>query len=134
MDFTALNNELSKTPTGHAKAETDIKIPENLKAQTRGSSGAKYADKRKNDTELNLLELGRLNNERLGRAEITLSEYNKAVRDDRPPEEVALLAAKTLSLALAEELIYTTIAKKYRDRYGITLTNEPPYKIIIVNE
>ncbi len=130
MDFSALNNGILKAKKEPAAVTHQVTVPDELKAQPKALTGAKYADKRAKDTELNLLELGQLLNERLGRAEITISEYNKAVRDDRPPEEVALLAAKALSLAMAEELIYTTIAKKYQDKYDLRLTDEPPFKVI----
>jgi hypothetical protein len=130
LDFTALNNDLPKSPTSPGKDPANIKVPAELKSTPTAVAGAEYRGTRQKQTEKSLLELGKLNNERLGRCQMTIWEYNKAVRDDRPPEEIALLAARALSLAVGEELIYTSIEKKYRERYGIRTAPEPPHGII----
>ena len=130
LDFTALNDDLTKRPYSPANEPGNIKVPAELKTSPTGLEGAKYKEQRKSNNLLSMLDLGKLINERLGRAEITIHEYNKAVRDDLPPEEVALLAAKALSLAVNEDLIYTTIENKYRERYGIYVSRDTPYRII----
>ena len=129
LDFSALNNDVPKSPTRPAKGETNINIPAELKTQPAGLIGAKYGEQRKNEHKMNLLDLGRLLNERLGRAELTIAEYNKAIKANRPPEEIALLAAKALSLAVSEELIYKNLERHYQD-LGIRVTDTPPYTII----
>ena len=45
-------------------------------------------------------------------------------------EEIALLAAKSLSLAVSEELIYKSLEKKYRDQFGIYIDPKKPDEII----
>ena len=43
-----------------------------------------------------------------------------------------MLAAKALSLAVSDELIYSSIEKKYADRYGIRVSSGTPYEIVKV--
>ncbi len=130
LDFTALNKDVPKRPYSPGNDPAHIKVPTNLQSEPTALTGAKYKETRQNQNGKSLLELGRLNNERLARSEIAISEYNKALRDGQPPEEIALLAARALSLAVGEDLIYTTIANKYREACGIRICPEPPHKII----
>ena len=130
LDFTALNNDLPKSPYRPGNDPANIKVPAELQSEPTGLAGAKYKEHREKENEKSVMELGKLLNERLGRAEIAISEYNKALRDGQPPEEIALLAARALSLAVSEDLIYTSIEKKYREQYGIRISPEPPYKIV----
>jgi len=130
LDFTTLNNDRTKSPVTHGNGPANIKVPAELKTKPAGLEEAEYKEQRRTNHVMSLLELGQLINERLARAEITIHTYNKAVRDDLPPEEVALLAAKALSLAMDEDLIYTSIEKKYRERYGIYVSRDTPYRII----
>ena len=130
LDISALNNDAPKRPYSPGNDPANIKVPASLQSEPTALTGAKYRQTRQNNDEKSLLELGKLNNERLGRSEIAISEYNKALRDGQPPEEIALLAARALSLAVGEDLIYTTIAKKYLEKYGIRISPEAPHKII----
>ena len=130
LDFSALNKDATKRPYSPGNDPANIKVPASLQSEPTALTGAKYRQTRQNNDEKSLLELGKLNNERLARSEIAISEYNKALRDGQPPEEIALLAARALSLAVGEDLIYTTIAKKYREAYGIRISPEAPHKII----
>jgi len=130
LDFTALNNDPVKSPYSPGNDTANIKVPAELKTKPTGLEGAEYKEERRTNHVMSMLELGKLINERLARAEITIHTYNKAVRDDLPPEEVALLAAKALSLAVDEDLIYTSIEKKYRERYGIYVSRDTPYRIM----
>ena len=130
LDFSALNNDGPKRPQTHGNGQGNIKVPAGLKTEPAALTAAKAGAARETANEKNLLDLGKLLNERLGRAEIAVSEYNKALRAGQPTEEIALLAARALSLALSEELIYTSIASKYLSEYGIRISPEPPYKIV----
>ncbi len=130
LDFTALHNDAPKSPYSPGNDPANIKVPAELKSEPTAVTGAKYRETRKTSNEMSLLNLGKLLNERLGRSEIAISEYNKAVRDNQPPEEIALLAARALSLAVSEELIYTSLENKYREKYRITVSKEPPFKIV----
>ena len=131
LDFTALNNDRTKRPASPAKEEGNIKLPEDLQAAPTGLIGAKYGEKRKKESETSLPEAGKELNRRLQRAEMAIHTYYKAVRDGRPPEEVALIAARALSLAVSDSLIYSTISGQYGERYGIRTEDEPPYNIIL---
>ena len=130
LDFTVLNNDAPKSPTSPANEPVHIKVPADLQSAPTAVAGSRYKEEQENNSERCLLTLGQLLNERLGWSEIAISDYNKAVRDDKPPEEVALLAARALSLAVSEELIYTSLEKKYRKKYGITISKDPPFKIL----
>ena len=130
LDFTALDNDLTKRPTSPAKQGTDIKLPEDLQAAPTGLIGAKYKEKRKTANEKTLLEVGKELNARLRRSEMAMSTYHKAVRDGRPPEEIALIAARALSLAVSDSMVYKKISEEYREKYGIATEGKPPYNII----
>lgn len=129
LDFSALNNDVPKCPPRRLNEPGNINIPAELKTTPAAVQGPKAKADRKKATDLTLLELGRIINERLGRAEITIAEYHKAIKKNRPPEEIALLAAKALSLAVSEDLIFKSLEKHYQD-LGVTVSAEPPYKII----
>ena len=77
-----------------------------------------------------MLKMGRLLQNNIIAAGRTVETLFKALRDERPPEEVALIAVKGFSLMVNDTMLYDTIAKKYRQEYGITLEEKPPYKII----
>lgn len=130
LDFTALKNDAPKSPTTHGNDPAHIKVPAELKSEPAAVAAARYKENRQNAQEMNLLEVSKLINERLRNCQTAIWAYNKAVRDDRPPEEIAVLAAKALSLSVSEELIYTSIEKKYRQKYGIRVSNATPYDII----
>ena len=77
-----------------------------------------------------LLQQGREMQERFQRGGTLLYTYNKAVRDNRPPQEIALLAAKALSLIMSDVLYYKPLAERYRTEYGITLQDAQPFEVI----
>ena len=60
----------------------------------------------------------------------TVWTLNKAIRDKRPPEEIALVAVKVVSLLIMEQRIYDSIKDEYRERYQITLDEKCPHEII----
>lgn len=130
LDFTALNKDTPKRPYSPGNEPGHIKVPAELQSEPTALTGAKARAQRQNETEMNLLEVSKLINERLGRCQMAIAEYNKALRDGQPPEEIALLAARALSLAVSEDLIYTSIANKYREQYGIRINQEAPHDII----
>ena len=130
LDFTALNKDVPKSPYTPGNDPANIKVPAELKSEPTGLTAAKARESRKSQDEKSLLDLGKLLNERLGRAELAIHEYFKALRDGQPPEHIALLAARALSLAVSDEMIFTTIARKYQDEYGIRIDPQPPHKVI----
>lgn len=76
-----------------------------------------------------LLKMGRQLQDNIIAAGRITETVMKASRDGRPPEEIALLAVKGLSLLVNDPMVYTAIEKKYRKQYGITLEQKPPYNV-----
>jgi len=97
--------------------------------QEERHEAAKVKKGRENDTRGFLLSQGREMQKKLQRAERAISTYNKAVTARRPPEEIALIAAKALSLAMSEDLLYDRIKTWYQDEYGVKLDEKCPYEI-----
>ena len=97
--------------------------------QEERREAAKARKDRVDDTRGFLLAQGKEMQKKLQRAERAISTYNKAVTDKRPPEEIALIAAKALSLAMSEDLLYDRIKTWYKEEYGVKLDEKCPYKI-----
>ena len=141
-------NDLTKSPYSHGNDPangficTDLKTYAQrrqeeqehlslLKAKEKeAQEQKKLSREKKDDTRSFLLKVGRDMQERLQRGGTLLYAYNKAVRDQRPPEEIALLAAKALSLILSDVLYYKPLAERYRTEYGITLQDDQPFEVI----
>lgn len=126
LDFSALNNDLPKGPPRPANEPGNTNIPAGRETRPAAATGATAAGQREKAKENSLLEVSRLINERLRRCQTAIWDYNKAVKAGRPPEEIALLAARALSLAVSEEMIYTSLANRYRELYGVYLDPENP--------
>jgi hypothetical protein len=77
-----------------------------------------------------MLKMGRLLQNNIIAAGRAVETLFKALRDGRPPEEVALVAVKGFSLMVNDTMLYDTIAKKYRQEYGIALEEKPPFNIV----
>ena len=133
LDFSALNTDLLKSPTSPAKEEGHINIPAELKTKPVALVGPIERKKRETATEMSLLETSKLINERLRNCQQAVWTYYRAVKENRPPEEIALLSARALSLALSDQMIYTTLAMKYRLEYGIRTEEDVPYNIVREN-
>ena len=76
-----------------------------------------------------LLSVAKETQKNLQRGGTLVYEVNKAIRDDKPPEQVALLAVKCVSLLISDPMMYTALEKKYEERYGITLSTKWPFKV-----
>ena len=133
LDFSSLDKDFVKQPVSPAKGEGNINIPAELKTKPTALVGPLERKRRENCTEMTLLETSKLVNERLRNCQQAIWTYYKAVRDGRPPEEIALLLARALSLAVSDTMIYTTLAKKYGLEYGIRTDENIPYNIIREN-
>ena len=129
LDFSALNNDLPKRPPRPANEPGNTNTPAGNETRHTGPPGALTAGRRENTDESSLLEVSRLINERLRRCQMAIWDYNKAVKAGRPPEEIALLAARALSLSVSEEMIYTSLASRYRKLYGVYLDPEKPGEV-----
>ena len=134
LDFSALNTDLIKSPTSPANEEGHINIPAELKTKPTALVGPVERKRRENDTEMSLLETSKLINERLRNCQQAIWTYYKATNEGRPPEEIALVLARALSLAVSDTMIYTTLAMKYRLEYGIRTDDNIPYNIIHEND
>ena len=77
-----------------------------------------------------LVKMGRLMQDNIITAGRITERVLLANRDGRPPEEIALLAVKGLSLLVRDPLLYSTIAREYEKRYGLSLQDSPPYEVI----
>lgn len=120
-------NDAPKSPTIHANEAAHIKVPAKNNPPSEEATKTDFRVEQHKATEMSLLEVGKLINARLQLCGTAIWAYNKAVRDDRPPEEVAMLAAKALSLAVSDTMIYSSLEKKYRPKYGIRVSEESPY-------
>ena len=77
-----------------------------------------------------LLKMGRQLQDNIIAAGRITETVMKAARDGRPPQEIALLAVKGLSLLVNDPMVYTAIAREYREKYNIELEPKPPYNLI----
>lgn len=77
-----------------------------------------------------LLKMGRQMQDNIITAGRIVERVLKATRDGSPPEEIALLAVKGLSLLVNDPMVYTAIAREYREKYNIELEPKPPYNLI----
>lgn len=123
-------NDAPKSPYSEFKEPAQGFIPAKKEPPSEEATKTDFRVEQHKATEKSLLEVGKLINARLQQCGTAIWAYNKAVRDDRPPEEVAMLAAKALSLAVSDTMIYSSLEKKYRPKYGIRVQPEPPYEII----
>ena len=80
--------------------------------------------------DLSPLQAGKLLQEKIMKGECSIWAINHAMKRNAPPEELALIAVKGLSLVLHEPLLFKTVAERFRQEYGITLTEKPPFKIL----
>ena len=79
--------------------------------------------------EITKLQEGRLLLRNIMRGDTYSWELNRAVRDGRPPEEIALIATKCVSLMKADTIAFKKLAEDYRQKYGLVMEDEFPYKI-----
>ena len=77
-----------------------------------------------------LLKMGRQLQDNIIAAGRITETVMKAARDGSPPQEIALLAVKGLSLLVNDPMVYTAIAREYREKYNIELEPKPPYNLI----
>lgn len=110
------------------KAEEEYAVQLRQRQEERREA-AKAKKDRTDGTRGFLLAQGREMQKKLQRAERAISTYNKAVTNRRPPEEIALIAAKALSLAMSEDLLYDRIKTWYQEEYGVKLDEKCPYEI-----
>ena len=77
-----------------------------------------------------MLKMGRQMQDNIITAGRIVERVLKATRDGSPPQEIALLAVKGLSLLVNDPMVYTAIAREYQEKYNIELEPKPPYNLI----
>ena len=118
-----------QTPTqGNIPAENKnaiagkINAKEKKTATAAGNEGGKYED-------LSNLQAGKLLQEKIMKGECSIWAINHAMKRNAPPEEIALIAVKGLALVTSDPMIFKTVADAWREKYGMTIEENPPYKI-----
>ena len=96
-----------------------------LKAETAKTAG----DTPGNMPELSPLQAGKLLQEKIMKGECSIWAINHALKRNAPPEEIALIAVKGLSLVTSDPMIFKTVSDIWRDKYGMVIEEKPPYKI-----
>ncbi len=149
LDFSAFNKGLPVEDKGTV-AEPSAMVPEKsdngnyqqwlekqdeiaIKIQEAAEEKKQIAAMKKQKKEggnKQLLDVAKIINRNLQRGGALVYDLNKAINKDCPPEQVALLAVKCVSLLINEGLIYNNIAKRYEEKYGIALTDGFPFKVI----
>ena len=141
LDFSKLKNNATKRPTTQGNGAANSFIPTDNKNAVAGEYGSdksidqKQTEKQpKNEPEPTqkdyLLQVGKQLQENIRKGGRSTWDIFKSMKADRPPEEIALIAVKGLSLVLDDQLLYKTVSERYRQQYGISLTDEPPFTII----
>lgn len=77
-----------------------------------------------------LLQMGKIMQQNIRNGGRASWDIYHAMKRNAPPEELALIAVKGLALVLHEPLLFKTVAERFRQEYGITLTEKPPFEII----
>ena len=147
-----IKNDAVKCPTTPANEAANSFIPEELKtfsewqfdtataelakefekeaAKEKKNALETARQKRERQEHLILVKMGRLMQNNIIAAGRLTERVMKATGDGRPPQEIALLAVKGLSLLVNDPLLYSKLAERYREEYGLQLNSKPPYEII----
>lgn len=131
-----LKKDSAKRPTSDLKEVTQGNIPAENKNAVAGKSGqltttgAETAAKQgETMADLSPLQAGKLLQEKIRRGECSIWAINHALKRNAPAEEIALIAVKGLALVTSDPMIFKTVADEWRQRYGMTIEENPPYKI-----
>ena len=142
LDFSKLKKNATKRPTtqgngaGNSFISTDDKNPvageygrNNGNTEKTAQNEPPKPEPKPTDDDF-LLQVGRTVQGNIIKGGRASWDIFHAVKRNAPPEEIALIAVKGLSLVLSDQLLYKTVAEKYRQEYGIRLTQEPPFEIL----
>lgn len=141
LDFSKLKKNATKRPTTQGNGAANSFIPTDNKNAVAGEYESdkgitqKQTEKQpQNEPETTqkdyLLQVGKQLQENIRKGGRSTWDIFKSMKADRPPEEIALIAVKGLSLVLDDQLLYKTVSERYRQQYGISLTDKPPFTII----
>ena len=79
--------------------------------------------------DLTPLQAGKLLQKKIMKGECSIWAINHALKRNAPPEEIALISVKGLSLVTSDPMIFKTVAEIWREKYGMVIEENPPYKI-----
>ena len=127
-----LKNNATKRPTNDFQTPTQGNTPAEPKnaVETKIDPIAKETEKSKGTQgDLSPLQAGKLLQDKIKKGECSIWAINHAMKRNAPPEEIALIAVKGLALVTSDAMIFKTVADAWRERYGMTIEENPPYKI-----
>ena len=135
-----LKKDAPKRPTSEFNDPGNTNIPTKDKNTVAGQIDTKEKVLVKSMQELDptaddfLLQVGILIQDNIKKGNLITWAINKAVKADAPPEHIALLAVKEISLLTNDTIVYKMLAEKYRQKYGIEMTEKHPYEIRTCND
>ena len=121
-------SDLNRTTQGNIPAENKNAVAGKIDAlptadaQNPGTSGAELP-------ELTPLQAGKLLQEKIMKGECSIWAINHAMKRNAPPEEIALIAVKGLSLVTSDPMVFKSVSEAWREKYGMVIEESPPYKI-----
>ena len=130
-----LKKDATKRPTSDFNDPVNTNIPTEDKNTVAGQIDTKEKVLVKSMQELDptaddfLLQVGILVQDNIKKGNLITWAINKAVKADAPPEHIALLAVKEISLLTDDTIVYKMLAERYRQKYGIELIEKHPYEI-----
>lgn len=140
LDLTELlgtpKNNAVKRPTSDFKGATNTNYQAEHKNAVAGQINALPTTDAKNPgtsgaelPELTPLQAGKLLQEKIMKGECSIWAINHAMKRNAPPEEIALIAVKGLSLVTSDSMVFKTVSEAYRAKYGMVIAESPPYEI-----
>ena len=130
MDWESLGVNRVKRPLTRPNEPSHTNIPTAEQNAVTGTAGGKTDVSSLEDAKAFHLTMGKRMQEQLRNGGNSLQTLNRAIRDRRPPEEIALVAVKLVSLLMLEPRIFDGIKTEYKERYKICLDDKVPYEII----
>ena len=130
-----LKNDAVKRPVSEFQGATHTNIPTEDKNAVERKIDTKETEPGKTLADLDptaddfLLQVGILTQNNIKKGNLITWAINKAVKADAPPEHIALLAVKEISLLTNDTIVYKKLAERYREKYGIELIEKHPYEI-----
>lgn len=128
--------DATKRPVNGFQAPTQGNIPAEPKnaVETKinpiaGANAKKPGNPGEPLPELSPLQAGKLLQEKIMKGECSIWAINHAMKRNAPPEEIALIAVKGLALVTSDPMIFKTVSDAWRERYGMIIEENPPYKI-----
>lgn len=130
-----LKNNAVKRPVSDFQTPTQGNIPTEHKNTVAGQIDPLKGKPAKSIEELDpraedyLLQVGIITQNNIKKGNLITWAINKAINSDAPPEHIALLAVREISLLTNDSMVYKMLADKYREKFGIELTDRHPYEI-----